>query len=222
MLSMDKMSIEQPHPILYSFRRCPYAMRARLAIARSGLTLELREIVLRDKPSHMLEISPKGTVPVLLTPTGEAIDESLNIMIYAIGRHDPDEWLDANEETTQELIRQNDNEFKRILDHYKYPNRYPDEDCSTMFDDGAKILENLNSRIEQNGSLVEDYDTLADFAIFPFIRQFAHVDKDRFYDLPLPHLHKWLKRHLDSDLFKTIMKKYDPWQDGDKPLLWPN
>lgn len=221
MLSMDNMNSEHSHPILYSFRRCPYAMRGRLAVARSGLNVELREIVLRNKPAHMMEISPKGTVPVLLTPMGNVVDESLDIMHYALNRHDPDEWLAANEETTNFLIKRNDNEFKKALDRYKYPNRYEGEDCSNMFEKGAEVLEDLNTRLEKNGSLVEDYDTLADFAIFPFIRQFAHVDKDRFYALPLPHLHRWLKRHLDSDLFKTIMKKYDPWQDGDAPLLWP-
>ena len=126
------------HPILYSFRRCPYAMRARLALYASGANVELREIVLRDKPAHMLEISPKATVPVLLLQDGKVIDESLDIMIWALGRQDPDEWLASDEVTTQELIKRNDNEFKYALDRYKYPNRYPDEDCSDMFDRGCR------------------------------------------------------------------------------------
>ena len=219
---ISDMNTQTPHPILYSFRRCPYAMRARLGIKTSGLKVELREVVLRDKPDHMLEISPKGTVPVLLTPTGDVIEESLEIMVYALGRHDPDEWLGADEQQTQNLIKQNDSDFKYALDRYKYPNRYPDEDCSDMFNTALEILKDWNERIKANkGHLVESYDTLADFAIFPFVRQFAHVDKNKFYDSNIPELQSWLKRHLQSDIFKSIMPKFDQWQKGDEPLFWP-
>ena len=207
-------------PILYSFRRCPYAMRARLALYASGATVELREIVLRDKPAHMLEISPKATVPVLLLQDGKVIDESLDIMIWALGRQDPDEWLSADEEETQNLITQNDTNFKYALDRYKYPNRYPDEDCSNMFERGVMILKDLNARIEQNGALIESDNTLADFAIFPFIRQFRNTDQDRFNTLGLTALSNWLDTHLESGLFAAIMKKYDPWKKGDEPILF--
>ena len=211
--------MSKPH-YLYSFRRCPYAMRARLALYASGATIEIREIVLRDKPEHMLEISPKGTVPILQLADGKIIDESFEIMIYALGRQDPDEWLGIEEETTNFLIKRNDNEFKYALDHYKYPNRYPDEDCSNMFEHGAEILKDLNARIEQNGALVEDYNTLADYAIFPFIRQFRNVDQECFNALNLNALSSWLNAHLESALFQNIMEKYDPWKPEDTPIMF--
>ncbi len=231
------------HPILYSFRRCPYAMRARLALYASGAKVELREITLRNKPQDMLEISPKGTIPVLYFPsnglpresgdpdtsqkktfvfagkTQRVIDESLDIMIWALGRQDPDEWLGADEAETQNLITRNDTEFKYALDRYKYPNRYPDEDCSNAFENGAEILTDLNTRIKEHGCLIEDYNTLADYAIFPFIRQFRNTDKDRFASLKLEALSAWLNAHLSSDLFQNIMEKYEPWQSGDAPIL---
>ena len=212
------------HPILYSFRRCPYAMRARLALYKSNIHVELREIVLRNKPDHMLEISPKGTVPVLLLNDGTVIDESLDIMIYALGRQDPDEWLHDNEAETNALIKQNDTQFKYALDRYKYPNRYPDENGpnfqNNMFDRAAEILKDLNTRIADNGALIDDYNTLADYAIFPFIRQFANVDKDRFHALGLKPLENWLTQHLESDLFSSIMEKLKPWKAGDEPVIF--
>ena len=210
------------HPTLYSFRRCPYAMRARLALYASGITVELREIVLRDKPAHMLEISPKGTVPVLLLQDGTVIDESFDIMIYALGRQDPDEWLGTEDEKTEFLIKRNDGDFKYALDRYKYPDRYPNEDTSNMFEQGTEILKDLDARIEQNGALVSDYNTLADYAIFPFIRQFANTDRDRFHSLKLTHLETWLKNHLESDLFNAIMTKYDPWETNQTPIIFGN
>ena len=217
-----RMWLKKPmtHPILYSFRRCPYAMRARLALYASGLTVELREIVLRDKPSHMLEISPKGTVPVLHLTDGTTVDESLDIMIYALGRQDPDEWLGIEEKETKDLINSNDAEFKYALDRYKYPNRYPDEDCSQSFDKGAKILKDLNERIKVNGALVADYNTLADYAVFPFVRQFAAVNSKKFEDLKLTALTAWLDAHLESPLFKAVMVKFQPWKPGDEPILF--
>lgn len=207
-------------PILYSFRRCPYAMRARLALFSSGASVEIREIVLRDKPAEMLEISPKGTIPVLQLHDGMVIDESLDIMIWALGRQDPEEWLGVEEATTATLIKRNDTDFKYALDRYKYPNRYPDEDCSDMFERGVEILKDLNARIEQNGALVADYNTLADYAIFPFIRQFAHVDRERFMNLNLKPLQNWLQRHKESDIFKAVMQKYEPWKTGDAAILF--
>ena len=193
-------------------------MRARLALYASGALVELREVVLRDKPAHMLEISPKGTVPVLLLQDGTVIDESFDIMIWALGRQDPDEWL--GEDDTEGLIARNDGEFKHALDRYKYPDRYPDEDCSGMFDKALTVLEDLNTRIKKHGFLIADYPTLPDYTIFPFIRQFANTDRERFDALPLPALQKWLRDHLNSELFAAIMPKFDQWQDGDTPLMF--
>lgn len=208
-------------PILYSFRRCPYAMRARLALYVSGVSVELREITLRDKPSHLLEISPKGTIPVLLLPDGSVIDESLDIMHWALGRQDPDEWLDEPHDGDHDnLIKRNDGPFKTALDRYKYPNRYPDEDCTGMFENAADILKDLNTRIKENGALTGKYSALADYAIFPFIRQFKNVDQDRFHTLNLKALDTWLERHLQSPLFNAIMEKYAPWQPNDAALYF--
>ncbi len=182
-------------------------MRARMGLFQASIPVEIREIILRDKPAHMLEISPKGTVPVLLLNDGTVIDESLDIMKWALGQNDPDGWLDGN---SDELIQRNDTIFKHALDRYKYPNRYPDEDCSNAREDGLEILKDLNHRIAQNGYLTRDKIALADIAIFPFIRQFAHVDRAWFYAQDLPGLQSWLKAHLDSQLFKDIMQKYEP------------
>ncbi|MFK7839833.1 MAG: glutathione S-transferase [Bdellovibrionales bacterium] len=209
-------------PILYSFRRCPYAMRARLALKISNIKVELREIVLRDKPAHMLQISPKATVPVLQLIDKTVIDESLDIMIYALGRQDPDEWICDNETETNAIIKRNDTDFKYALDRYKYPDRYLDEDCSDMFDRGAEILKDLNTKIERNGALINDYSTLADYAIFPFIRQFANTDRPRFHGLKLIALETWLNNHLESDLFNGIMEKYDPWDENTAPTIFGN
>ena len=214
------MPDKKTHPILYSFRRCPYAMRARLAIYSAGLKVELREIVLRDKPAHMLEISPKGTVPVLILSDSTIIDESLDIMIYALGRQDPDEWLGVEENETNVLIKQNDTDFKRALDRYKYPNRYPDEDCSNAFDKGTEILNDLNKRIRENGALVSNVSTLADYAIFPFVRQFANTDPEKFDALSLNALSQWLDTHLQSKLFNAIMEKYTPWKPEDQAIIF--
>jgi len=213
------MATPDNYPIIYSFRRCPYAMRARLALYTANIKVELREIVLRDKPAHMLEISPKGTVPVLQLQDGTVIDESLDIMVYALGRQDPDEWIHEDENTTNALIQQNDTDFKYALDRYKYPDRYPDEDCTNMFEQGGEILKDLNTRIEENGALVTSHNTLADVAIFPFIRQFRNTDKERFETLGLTALSQWLNAHLESDLFSAIMEKYTPWKPGDAPII---
>lgn len=198
-------------------------MRARMALFTANINAEIREIVLRDKPKEMLKISPKGTVPVLQLMDGtngnKVIDESMDIMIYALGRQDPDEWIHEDEETTDFLIKRNDTEFKYALDRCKYPDRYPDEDCSDMFERGEKILRHLNTLIEKNGALIDDYNTLADYAIFPFIRQFANTDRDRFHALELKPLENWLNSHLESTLFNTIMQKHKPWKQGDAPIL---
>lgn len=198
-------------PILYSFRRCPYAMRARMGLVGADISYEHREIILRDKPAHMLKVSPKGTVPVLSLPNGRVIDESLDIMLWALEQNDQHRWLDGARIDMFNLIERNDTIFKALLDRYKYPNRYPDEDCTNARDDTAKILFDLDQRIKVNGSLSGEQTTIADIAIFPFIRQFAHVDRDWFYAQSYPHLHKWLVEHLESALFVTIIEKHKIW-----------
>ncbi len=207
----------KPH-ILYSFRRCPYAMRARMALYTASIKVELREIVLRDKPQTLLDISPKGTVPVLLTSDDTVIEESMEIIHWALAQNDPDDWLGGDQEATNALIARNDGPFKRALDRYKYPNRYPDEDCTGAKDDGLAVLANLNVHLERHGYLVSNTPTLADYAIFPFIRQFAHADMDVFMKEPNTKLQKWLEEFKGCDTFKAIMPKFKVWTQGDDPV----
>ncbi len=208
----------KPNHILYSFRRCPYAMRARMGLYQAKIPHEHREVVLKDKPPEMLDASPKGTVPVLITNTGQIIDESLDIMLWALSQNDPNGWIpDLHRTDIYHLIERNDGAFKRALDRYKYPNRYPDEDCTNTREDGVKILKDLELRIASNGALSGAKTTIADIAIFPFIRQFAHVDRNWFYALPLPHLHKWLEENLVREVFESAMKKHEKWTPKTEP-----
>ncbi|WP_341197210.1 glutathione S-transferase [Hyphomonas chukchiensis] len=208
-------------PVLYSFRRCPYAMRARLALAISGMDIRIREVVLRDKPAAMLAASPKGTVPVLVLPDGTVIDESLDVMKWALARNDPENWLGPDSAETQALITQSDGPFKHALDRYKYPTRYDGVDPEAQRGDGLAILDEWNARIAASGGqLLGPQRTLADMALFPFVRQFAATDREWFAAQPLPALQEWLASHLASPLFKSIMTKHAQWQPGAKePLL---
>ena len=211
-------------PILYSFRRCPYAIRARLAIGSSGIVVELREVVLGDKPASMLEASPKGEVPVLILPDGKVLEESLDIMHWALTQHDPAHWLPGNSDLRQQaffLIEENDGPFKHNLDRYKYPNRYPNEQAADYRAEGAVFLDQLEQRLRRHRYLLGEQVTLADIAIMPFIRQFAHTDKDWFDQAPYPCLQQWLADWLESELFLGVMKKYPPWQPGDAVTLFP-
>jgi len=192
-------------PILYSFRRCPYAIRARLSLHYAGVKLQHREILLRDKPQAMLDASPKGTVPVLILPDDRVIDESLDIMKWAANQNDPKGWLAQTDFT---LIAHNDTIFKPQLDRYKYPTRYENEDCSGAQESCRIYFEMLNTKIAESGQL----GGLTDYAIFPFIRQCANVDKDWFAALAYAPLQSWLNTHLDSAIFKDIMQKHDLWQ----------
>lgn len=201
-------------PILYSYRRCPYAMRARMALRYAGIAVEIREIVLRNKPQAMLAVSPKGTVPVLVLPDGEAIDESLEIMGWALAQHDPDGWR-LEDDRVATLIRENDSSFKQALDRYKYADRYPDQSEETYRLQGELFLARLEALLAQHACLLSDRLTQADVAIFPFVRQFSMVDADWFAKAPYPHLRQWLTRLLASDLFIGVMQKQTAWQQDD-------
>lgn len=201
-------------PILYSFRRCPYAMRARLAIASSEQVCELREVVLRNKPQAMLKASPKGTVPVLQLPDGTVVDESLDIMLWALERHDPQRWLTPPTGTPAQmmaLISHNDNDFKGHLDRYKYPQRFELISGIDNRDAGAQWLYALDDRLQSHPYLFGDRPCLADMAIAPFVRQYAHTDRDWFWGQNWPALIGWLDNFLNSALFAAIMHKYAPW-----------
>ncbi|WP_082443106.1 MULTISPECIES: glutathione S-transferase [unclassified Sphingomonas] len=202
-------------PVLYSFRRCPYAMRARWALAVSGVRYELREVRLADKPEAMLSISPKGTVPVLQTADGAVIDESLSIMRWALKSHDTQNWLAGDDPA---LIASNDGVFKYHLDRYKYPDRHG-SDPTEHRRLGLLFLDELEQRIGAAGQLGGVKMGLADAAIVPFVRQFAAVDRDWFDAQPLPWLKTWLAGHLASDLFERIMYRVAPWRPGERVVV---
>ncbi|MEM9233948.1 MAG: glutathione S-transferase [Pseudomonadota bacterium] len=204
-------------PILYSFRRCPYAMRARMALLLCGRKVRLRELILRDKPEEMLAASPKGTVPVLVLPDGKVIDESLAVMEWALAQNSN---LAPPIEEMQELIAENDGPFKHHLDRYKYTNRYEDADETEHREAGAAFIAKLNSRLEQHGQLYDQRPSFADYAIFPFIRQFRIADIDWFDAQDWQPLHAWLKGHMESDLFKAIMVKFPLWNDTGEEILF--
>ncbi|MEQ8558847.1 MAG: glutathione S-transferase [Henriciella sp.] len=211
-------------PVLYSFRRCPYAMRARLAIASAGLECRLREVVLRDKPVAMLEASPKGTVPVLVLEDGPVIDESLDVMLHALRNHDPENWLSPEEGSQEEmlaLIADCDGGFKHHLDRYKYATRYEDADFEHHRREGAAFLKKLEERLATRDQLFGTRISLADMAIMPFVRQFANTDRDWFDAQPLPNLHRWLRGHLESARFRSVMPKFPQWKPGDEEPVFP-
>lgn len=208
---------------LYSFRRCPYAMRARLGILFAELQLELREITLKNKPTEMLAVSPKGTVPVLQLVDGGVIEESREIMTWALGQQDPQGLLDAKVlPQANALIEQNDNEFKHWLDRYKYADRHPDMTQIEYRQRGEAFLQVLEELLAKNTFLLGDHATIADIGIMPFVRQFAHVDRDAFYRLPYPNLQLWLQHWLQHACFLQAMTKFSPWQEGDDVLVFPS
>ena len=210
-------------PVFYSFRRCPYAMRARLAIAYAAVEVELREIVLRNKPVHMLSISPKGTVPVLQLENGHVIDESLNIMHWALSKCDPDNLLpDIHKESIQALIDENDNGFKQWLDRYKYADRYPEQSVEYYRDNCESWFKKLDDLLQaHSGFLVCSQLTLADLALLPFIRQCAHVDLEWFEGCKYQYLKKWLEQFKASTLFASIMPKIPTWNMEGEGVIFP-
>ena len=216
-----------PLPCLYSFRRCPYAMRARLGLVFAEQKVELREIVLRDKPAPMLAISPKGTVPVLALPASEGaqprvIEESREIVEWALAQNDPQGLLNTNTAHANALIDENDNAFKHWLDRYKYADRHPQQSQLAYRQQGEVFLRQLEALLAKNTYLLGDRISIADIALRPFVRQFAHVDRDVFYSLPYPHLQQWLLAWLEHPAFKKIMVKYTPWREGDALVVFPS
>ena len=195
------------YPVLYSFRRCPYAMRARMALYQAGVQCEIVEVELKAKPAAMLVLSPKGSVPVLQLPSGEVIDESLDIMHWALEQNDPAHWLPSSWAISQSLIDENDGGFKSNLDRYKYPQRYPAGNSVEARDKGLIFLLQLNTQLNGNAYLLGQKISFVDISIFPFVRQFANTDTDWFADQALPAVQFWLETLVDSDLFKTIMEK---------------
>jgi len=197
-------------PILYTFRRCPYAMRARFALIATDVDFEHREIILKNKPQSMLDASPKGTVPVLIAANEQVIDESLDIMLWALKQYDPKHWLSKQNES-QKLITENDQVFKQWLDKYKYADRFPEQSQLYYRQQGELFLEQLEHKLQPHNFLFSNQPNLADYAIFPFIRQFAFVDKVWFDQANYPKLQHWLTYHLQSPLFAAVMLKHTAW-----------
>lgn len=194
-------------PVLYSFRRCPFAMRARLALAISHIRYALREVHLSRKPAAMLDASPKGTVPVLVLDEGTVLDESLLIMRWALDRNDPEGWLERDD---PDLIAHTDGAFKHDLDRYKYPDRYG-SDALAHRECGLQFLSMIDARLSACGQLCGARRGMADAAIMPFVRQFAAVDSDWFAAQPIAHVQAWLAGHLGSPLFLLTMERVAPW-----------
>lgn len=200
-------------PILYSYRRCPYAMRARMALKYAGIEVEHREIALKDKPKSMLMASPKGTVPVLCVEK-IILDQSLDIMRWALRKSDPDGWMAVDKPISQEWVEKNDGPFKTLLDKYKYPNRHPKLNQENVLSVIKELmLKPMEIALQSSQYLIGSKMTWVDVAIFPFIRQFSMVNPKGFEDLPFTLTKKWLNRYIESELFNSVMLKYPTWID---------
>ena len=202
-------------PVLYTFRRCPYAMRARLALHKADIAYEHCEVELKAKPEHMLMISPKGTVPVLELADGKVIDQSFDVMLWALRQQDPDRWLEVDMGKVDELLRINDNEFKDWLDRYKYHSRYPEQDMLVYREKAEKFVQKLEQLLSaQDGAgLLARRWTLIDAAIFPFVRQFASVDRVWFDSSAYSQTGHWLRQWEETALYESIMKKHKVWKE---------
>ncbi len=209
-------------PVLYSFRRCPYAMRARLAVQASAAEVELREILLKDKPAALLQASPKGTVPVLVLADGSVLEQSLDIMLWALRQHDPLGWLPPDPAGLSEAlacIAANDGVFKQALDRCKYPARFGLTSGLPARTEACAVLLNWEQRLQRQPFLAGAHWGLADAAIAPFVRQFAHTDAAWFAEQDWPHLAQWLSAFEASAAYAAVMHKVPSWATGDAPRL---
>ena len=223
-MTKKRQHLDPDWAILYSFRRCPYAMRARMALKYSGIKAYLREIELNNKPAEMLQISAKATVPVLLLANGTVIDESRDIMHWALGQNDPDAWLPKQNADASGLIDSllddNDFSFKNWLDRYKYADRHPEQSAEYYRSQAEQFLALLEHRLGHHRFVTGDKVSMADIGIFPFIRQFALVDRDWFYLSPYHNLQAWLDHFIQCQLFMSVMEKYPPWTESSEPLIF--
>lgn len=210
-------------PILYSFRRCPYAIRARMAIAYSQTQVELREVVLKQKPKELITISPKATVPVLQLKDGTVLEESLDIMHWALLANDPDKFNLSSiaDYYSHELIQENDGEFKQALDHYKYADRFPEFTVDVYRQQCETFIQKLEACLSHQTFLTGDRCSAVDFAIFPFVRQFAYVDINWFDSSNYVNVRHWLNGFLRSELFESIMFKFPQWTRQSEITLFP-
>lgn len=199
-------------PVLYSLRNCPYAMRARLAIFKAKQPVELRDVVLTDKPPEMIVASPKATVPILVLASSQVIDESLDIMLWALGENDPDNLLRTEPLTNiLNLINLFDHEFKPCLEAYKCAKRYHESNVQECRHACEVYIQNLEQRLSAHEYLIDEKESMADIALLPFIRQFAKVERPWYLQSPYPNLRRWLNRYLQSAMFNKVMAKYPLW-----------
>lgn len=206
------------YPILYTFRRCPYAIRARMVLAYTGTKVEIREISLRNRPAELYSISPKGTVPVLYFNDETVIDESVDIIIWALSQSDPDSWLSKDRSAQLEIVHENDGDFKYWLDRYKYFDRYPKKSREDYRSKCDELLDKLDIMASNSLYLFRNKISMVDIAIFPFIRQIANVDQAWFEDAH-SNLFQWLNRIIESPLFMCVMDKYDEYKVDQEPLI---
>ena len=208
-------------PVLYSFRRCPYAIRARMAIAESGVQVSLREVLLQDKPPELLAASSKATVPVLVLTDGGVIEESVDVMHWALEQHDPHHWLKSLD-FGSDWIQTCDGEFKHWLDRYKYADRYPEHPATFYRENAEAFLASVEAALSASASLAGDAPGFVDVAVFPLIRQFAGVDPACWQAAPYPCTQLWLDGWLNSALFSRIMAKYPRWESGQPGQRFPS
>ncbi|WP_394130160.1 glutathione S-transferase [Shewanella maritima] len=210
-------------PIIYSLRNCPFAMRARIAIYKSQQAVRLRDIVLSNKPADMISVSPKGTVPVLVTPQGQVIEESYELMLWALGQNDPDNLLFSDDESKftamLELIYRFDSQFKPCLENYKCAKRYSEDNIEQCRQACEVHIAELEKRLSMHSFFIADRESLADIAILPFIRQFARVERQWYLTAPYPKLRQWLDRYLQSKMFSKVMAKHPLWIDSGEEVL---
>jgi len=210
-------------PILYSFRRCPYAIRARLALCQAGITVELREVDLKRKPAELMAVSPQATVPVLVLETGRVLTQSLDIMHWALAQTDEAQWLaQGNSASARQWVATADNDFKHGLDRYKYAERHPERSQQAHRDEAVRcLIEPLDTALQASGHLGHTGPCWADAAVFPLVRQFAAVDRAWWDATPWVATRCWLAHWQASPWFAASMQKYPVWQPGDAPLRFP-
>ena len=207
-------------PILYSFRRCPYAMRARMALAAAGTELMLREVLLKDKPPELVAASPKATVPVLVLPDGQVIEESLDVMQWALKHSDPLGWLEGAA-LDSDWISECDEGFKHWLDRYKYADRHPEHTAEDYRKNAESFIQKLEDQLSVSDWVAGEAANAVDVALFPFIRQFAGVESSWWQQAPYPKVRQWLQNWLNSALFSAIMAKYPRWESGQPGERFP-
>jgi len=211
-------------PVLYSLRNCPYAMRARIAIYKSKQPVLLRDIVLSNKPSEMLAASPKGTVPVVVLPNKTVIEESLEVMLWALKENDPNDLLQQTDHTVLiamlNLIEKFDSEFKNCLEQYKCAKRYKEDNINECRQACEEYIAELELRLTQQQFLFSAKESLADIALLPFIRQFARVERQWYLQSPYPKLKQWLNNYLQSPMFTKVMAKYPLWMDHQENVIF--